>query len=136
MLNNFKTFTAKFPVDGSPLEYYVDYTHLGGSNKADSSGHTARDSHLVFKDASGKNFYIDLVDNSGAAHHAKNLQFNKECLMKPMPLNRCSVTLYYHNLAGGDDRAIKNIKSFDATFPSDGSALQYYIEYSDFGGSN
>merc|ERR1719233_1349456 len=86
VLKNYKKFTAMFPSDDSPLEYYVDYSHHGGSNYEDKkSGHTARDSHLVFKDATGKQYRVDLVDNSGAAHYAKNLQFPKQCPMKAVP---------------------------------------------------
>ena len=114
-------------------------TDFGGqNNEHKASGHTAKDSHLMFKNASAKNFRISLVDNSGAAHNAKNLEFPKECPMELLPggIQSCSVTLYYHNLAGGDDHALKNYKSFTVKFPLDGTPLLYYIDYSDFGGQN
>ena len=55
-----------------------------------------------------------------------------------MPIRTCPVTVYYHNLAGGDYRDIKNFKNFTATFPADGTGtpLNYWLKYADFGGSN
>ena len=134
---DFKKFSATFPADGTSLQYWIEYGDFGGQNSEDkASGHTAKDSFLVLDDAAGKRIKTKLIDNSGSAHFAKNLRFSDSCPMKAMPMQNCQLTMYYHNLAGGDDRDFKNHRQFTAPFPADGSALNYWIKYTDPGGQN
>ena len=133
--NNYRQFTAPFPADGSPLNYWIEYGDHGGQNKEDKSGHTARDSFLLFVDASGKQTKLGLVDNSGSAHYAKNLRFSDNCPMRQANRQECTVTLYYNSLAKGGSNTDQN-KKFTAIFPADGSALKYEVVYSDHGGKN
>ena len=110
----------------------------GLSNTEDKAyGHSAEDSYLIFVDAAGRQQRLLLIDNSGVAHYVKNLQFPDNCPMEPMQKQTCPVLLFYHNLAGGDDRWLKNFNTSTATFPFNRDPpLEYHIDYSDFGGQN